>query len=122
MKLKRLLALASFLSWLTLLCLLSILRASAAGLEIQHGGLQQFRVRFDYPGLAIPAACAHIEFDNLLEGTNGDDHIQGNDRLFGESENDVLLGGQGDDELDGGDCHDQCDGEAGNDTLIACEV
>jgi len=58
--------------------------------------------------------------DDRLEGTDQADQISGkggNDRLEGEDGNDTLKGGAGNDRLEGDDGADQLNGSKGNDRL-----
>ena len=60
-------------------------------------------------------------FNDLLEGDDGDntiDGLAGNDTLSGAGGNDSLVGGLGDDQLDGSTGDDTMVGGAGNDTYI----
>ena len=70
------------------------------------------------------------EFDNLFEGSEGDDTLsggadndvlrgdRGDDVITGGAGNDELGGGRGDDILEGGDGDDFADGAKGDDTLL----
>ena len=58
--------------------------------------------------------------DNVINGTAGNDTIDGrdgDDRIFGKGGNDDLKGGRGDDKIFAGDGNDLIDGGRGDDTM-----
>src|SRR5262245_17674857 len=58
--------------------------------------------------------------DNVLNGTAGNDTIDGrdgDDKIFGKGGADDLKGGRGDDKISGGDGNDLIDGARGDDTM-----
>jgi uncharacterized repeat protein (TIGR01451 family) len=70
-----------------------------------------------------PPFCGRAEsdFDNVITGTPGNDHIKGtngDDLIFGLGGNDKIQGKDGDDCIFGGDGNDYIHGQQGNDTLI----
>ncbi|MEM6609424.1 MAG: ExeM/NucH family extracellular endonuclease [Pseudomonadota bacterium] len=59
-------------------------------------------------------------FDNVLNGTDGRDHIfglRGDDTIFAGAGNDLVFGGRGDDDIDGGADNDTLYAGKGDDTL-----
>ncbi len=78
-----------------------------------------------------PPFCgrAETDFDNIITGTLGNDHIKGtndddlifglggNDKIHGKKGNDCIIGGDGDDKIWGGDGDDGIEGNAGNDQI-----
>ncbi|HWP78570.1 MAG TPA: hypothetical protein VNL34_02835 [Candidatus Nitrosotenuis sp.] len=78
-----------------------------------------------------PPFCgrAETDFDNIITGTPGNDHIKGtndddlifglggNDKIHGKKGNDCIIGGDGDDKIWGGDGDDGIEGNAGNDQI-----
>lgn len=78
-----------------------------------------------------PPFCgrAETDFDNVITGTPGNDHIKGtndddlifglggNDKIHGKNGNDCIIGGDGDDKIWGGKGDDGIEGNAGNDQL-----
>ncbi|MEW6044549.1 MAG: hypothetical protein AB1608_09810 [Thermoproteota archaeon] len=78
-----------------------------------------------------PPFCgrAETDFDNIITGTSGNDHIHGtngddlifglggNDKIHGKKGNDCIIGGDGDDKGWGGEGDDGLEGNAGNDQL-----
>jgi uncharacterized repeat protein (TIGR01451 family) len=78
-----------------------------------------------------PPFCgrAETDFDNIITGTPGNDHIKGtndddlifglggNDKIHGKNGNDCIIGGDGDDKIWGGKGDDGIEGNAGNDQL-----
>jgi Ca2+-binding RTX toxin-like protein len=70
------------------------------------------------PVISPPVARAASAL--VLQGTRGDDRLQGGpdgDRLFGRDGDDLLLGGPGDDEIHGGRGRDRIDAGPGDDRV-----
>ena len=93
-------------------------------------GVNPAQVRADFSeGFPVGLLILGRGGDDILVGSYGSDHIEGedgndalrgaagDDRLFGRTGADILLGDDGDDTLEGGRGRDRIDGGAGGDRL-----
>src|SRR3972149_171967 len=130
---------------------ITAISASAATLNVDGGTLQVFQLPVEVPGPTPPPECAGMEFDAVIEGTEGPDVIVaadwddghfgghgGNRRhlIFGYGGTDPILrprrrlgragdarvyGGHNDDYIAGGPGDDLCVGGPGAATIVNCE-
>lgn len=97
----------------------------SAGNEYQNA-LVIFDViwRTDAPPLELPEECKILEGQivNIIEGTDGDDHIKGtnkSDLIYAKGGRDKVRAGRGNDCIIGGDGDDiKLDGSYGNDIIV----